>query len=79
MFSQMYNNMKFEGQRSRINWQESKDWYTSWKIICGRHKFVFKKKDDENEFILITYMYKTDLDLLEWWILNTIRYWQWKN
>ncbi len=71
--------MKFEWQEAKLYWQKKENWHDYGKIVCGKHKFVFKKKDNKNEFILITYMYKTDVDTLEGNLLKTVRYWQWKN
>lgn len=54
-------------------------WCQNWKIVAGNHKIAFKQRIGTKDFLLITYIYKTDLDKVEYNLLKTIRYWKWMN
>ena len=83
LFCNIYTTMKYRWVKAKIYWERGRD--KEWsnerhgKMVCGRHKFVFKQKWLLKHFVLITYMYKTETDTLEWNLLRTIRYRQWKN
>lgn len=78
VFNSMYYNMSYEWIPAKL-YHNKKDIESGVeKLVCWNHKFVFKKVN-ELEIKLITYMYKTDMDKMEQYLLNLVRRHQWND